>query len=162
MRKVLFTLLIFLILSSIAFAQSFKDKVIFSPDIAFLWNFQRGFEEFFRFTKFTPTMRIDYSLELSERRIGEIEVLLNKNNTILVPRVENDYEIELSKIEVEINSTSIIGMLSVSPDIKTNVTQRLQYHIKVLNEISKKVPEEVKVNIDNAVKKASDCISKIG
>jgi hypothetical protein len=158
--------IIFLFLSSAAFAQnfSFKDKVIMSPDVAFLWNFQRGVEELFRFVKFSSTMRIDYSLELSERRIGEMEVLINKSKLEFIPAIDNSYEIEIDKIIVEMNSTDITKIITkyiIDLDIKENVTERLQYDIEVLDLLSKKVPEQNKNYLVNAIKKTSVCIDMI-
>ena len=130
MKLLILSLLLFIIFSTLVFAQSysFKDRVIFTPDIAFLWNFQRGFEEFYRFVKFTSIMRIDYSLELSERRIGEIEVLASKNKMNIIPVIENEYEIEIDKLQSNFNSSDIFSRLigPINVDIKENVTQRLK------------------------------------
>jgi len=168
--KILF-LLMFLILLSIAFAEnlttlselSFKDKVFFSPDVAFLWNFQRGFEELYRFTKFSYLMRIDYSLELCERRIGEMEVLISKNKSQIIPVVENEYEMEIDKIQVNMNSSDIFSkfMGPIDIDIKENVTQRLNYNIKVLDNISKNTSQQEKAYLLNAIKKTSNLIDFI-
>lgn len=160
--KLLFTFLItFLILSSLALAQSFKDKAIMSPDISFLWNFQRGVEELYRFVKFTSVMRIEYSLELSERRIGEMEVLISKNKPNIVPMIENEYERELDKIQIEINSTDIFSKIIKTVDIKGNVTERLEYENKVLNIILKNSTEPVKTSLTNSIKKTSSLIEFI-
>jgi len=161
MKLLTTSLILFLIFSSIAFAQSFKDKVIFSPDIAFLWNFQRGVEELYRFIKFSSTTRIEYSLELGERRIGEMEVLISKNKSNIVPMVENEYEIEIDKIKVDVNSTDIFSKFIRPLDIKENVTERLNYNNKVLNIISKNVSEPTKTYLVNAIKKTSSCIDFI-
>lgn len=161
MKLLTTSLILFLIFSSTAFAQSFKDKAIFSPDIAFLWNFQRGVEEIYRFVKFSSTTRIEYSLELGERRIGEMEVLISKNKSNIVPMVENEYETEIDKIKVDVNSTDIFSKFIRHLDIKENVTQRLQYNIKVLNIISKNTSEPTKTYLTNAIKKTSSCIDFI-
>jgi septum formation topological specificity factor MinE len=174
MKLLIVLLVLFLVLLTTVFATdnltissieslSFKDKAIFSPDIAFLWNFQRGVEELYRLVKFTPVLRIEYSLELSERRIGEMEVLISKNKSNIVPMVENYYEIEIDKIQVDMNSTDIFSKLigPVNIDIKENVTQRLEYNIKVLDNISKNISEPTKTSLTNAIKKTSSCIDFI-
>jgi hypothetical protein len=163
MKLLLVIALIILIFSSAAFAQSFKEKVLFSPDIAFLWNFQRGFEELYRVVKFTHVMRFEYSLELSERRIGEMEVLIEKNNSNMISIIENEYEIEIDKIQSNMNSTDIFSRLigPVIVDIKENVTQRLNYNNKVLNVISKNAVGPAKTYLSNAMKKTSNCIDSI-
>ena len=163
MKLLIVSSIIFLFLSSSVFAQnfSFKDKVIISPDIAFLWNFQRGGEELYRFVKFSSTLRIGYSLELTERRIGEMEVLVNKSKANFIPMVENGYELEIDKITVEMNSTDIFTKYIKNLDIKENVTQRLQYDVKVLDLISKNVTDPTKAYLINAMKKTSDCIDII-
>jgi len=140
---------------------SFKDKVIFSPSVPFLWNFQRGVEELYRIVKFTSTMRVDYSLELGERRIGEMEVLIDKNESNIIQMVENQYEIEIDKVQSNMNSTDIFSKVVKPSDIKQNVTERLQYDEKVLGAISANVPKSTKEYIDNAIKKTSDCIDFI-
>jgi len=172
MKLLIISLIIFLVFSSIAFAQilasvtvseSFKDKVIFSPDMAFLWNFQRGVEELYRFVKFTPLLRVEYSLELSERRIGEMEVLTTKNESNIVPMIENEYELEIDKVQSNLNSTDIFSKFigPVNLDIKENVTQRLDYDNKVLDIISKNSTEPAKTSLINAIKKTSSCIDFI-
>lgn len=176
MKKILFLFLIFLFLTSIVYAQdsvpsitystSFKDVVIMSPTYGFIWYFQRGVEEVLRFTKFTPAMRVGYSLELSDRRVGEMEMLAEKNNTDLIPTVEKIYETEIGKIENELGESflsSILGSspLGLSPEVRTNVTQRLDNQINDLSIISGKVPESVKVDINNAISKAKECKSKV-
>jgi hypothetical protein len=166
MKLLIVSSIIFLFLSSAAFAQnfSFKDKAIIPPDVAFLWNFQRGIEELFRFVKFSSTMRIDYSLELIERRIGEMEVLVNRSKLEFIPTIENGYEIEIDKIILEMNSTDMTDVITkyvIDLDIKENVTQRLQYDIKVLDFISKNIPGQNKEYFDNAVKKTSESIDII-
>jgi hypothetical protein len=158
--------MLFTILSSTVFAQNytFKDRTIIPPDVAFLWNFQRGAEELFRFVKFSSTMRIDYSLELIERRIGEMEVLVNRSKLEFIPTIENGYEIEIDKIIVEMNSTDMTDIITkyvIDLDIKENVTQRLQYDIKILDLLSKEVPEPNKSYLINAIKKTSTCIDMI-
>ena len=166
MKLLITSLMLFTILSSTVFAQNytFKDRTIIPPDVAFLWNFQRGAEELFRFVKFSSTMRIDYSLELIERRIGEMEVLVNRSKSEFIPTIENGYEIEIDKIILEMNSTDMTDIITkyvIDLDIKENVTQRLQYDIKVLDLLSKEVPEPNKSYLINAIKKTSDCIDMI-
>ena len=163
MKLLITSLIIFLIFSSIAFAQSFKDKVLFSPDVAFIWNFQRGVEELYRLVKFSSLMRVEYSLGLSERRIGEMEVLITKNKSNMVPMVENEYELELDKIQNNMNSTDILSkfIVPINADIKENVTQRLQYNNRVLDNISKNASEPAKTSLINAIKKTSGCIDSI-
>jgi len=161
MKLLITSLIIFLAFSSLALAQSFKDRAIFSPDISFLWNFQRGVEEIYRIVKFSSTMRIQYSLELCERRIGEMEVLINKNKTNFVPIPETDYEMEIDKIESEMNSTDIFSKIITIPDIKENVTERLDYDNKVLNIILSNATEPAKTYVANAIKKTSSCIDSI-
>jgi len=161
MKLLIASLIIFLVLTSLTFAQSFKDKVIFSPDTAFLWNFQRGGEELYRFVKFTSTLRVGYSLDLSERRIGEIEVLISKNKTNIIPKIGNEYELELDKIQEEMGSQDILSLIVKSADIKKNVTERLDYNNKVLNIILKDSDELAKTSILNAVKKTSNCLNYI-
>jgi len=163
MKLLVTSLIIFLVFSSIAFAQSFKDKVLFSPDIPFVWNFQRGVEELYRLVKFSSIMRVEYSLGLSERRIGEMEVLIAKNKSNIIQIIESEYEIEVDKIENNMNSTDIfskfIGPISV--DIKENVTQRLNYNIRVLDNTLKNASEPAKTYMANAIKKTSNCIGSI-
>jgi hypothetical protein len=156
-------MILFLALSSTVLAEtpSFKDKALIPPDVAFLWNFQRGAEELYRFVKFTSTMRIEYSLELSERRIGEMEILTSKNKTVMIPTIENGYEMEIDKICTEMNTTDIFSKFTMNVDIKHNVTDRLQYDIDVLNLVSKSVPEPKKDYLVSAIKKTSDCIDAI-
>jgi len=166
MKLLITSLILFTILSSTVFAQNytFKDRVIIPPDVAFLWNFQRGAEELFRFVKFSSTMRIDYSLELIERRIGEMEVLVNKSKLEFIPTIENGYEIEINKIILEMNSTDLTDIITkyvINLDIKENVTQRLQYDIKVLDLLSREVSEPNKSYLVNAIKKTSICIDVI-
>ena len=166
MKLLITSLILFTILSSTVFAQNytFKDRVIIPPDVAFLWNFQRGAEELFRFVKFSSTMRIDYSLELIERRIGEMEVLVNKSKLEFIPTIENGYEIEINKIILEMNSTDLTDIITkyvINLDIKENVTQRLQYDIKVLDLLSREVSEPNKSYLINAIKKTSICIDMI-
>jgi len=161
MKLLFISLILILIFSSLVFAQSFKDRALISPDIAFLWNFQRGVEELYRFIKFTSTMRIGYSLELSERRIGEMEVLINKSKTNLIPMVENEYEVEIDKINSEMNSTDIFSKILKPLDVKENVTERLNYDINVLNIISSNVSEPTKGYLTGAIKKTSSCIDSI-
>lgn len=166
MKLLITSLMLFTILSSTVFAQNytFKDRTIIPPDVAFLWNFQRGAEELFRFVKFSSTMRIDYSLELIERRIGEMEVLVNRSKLEFIPTIENGYEIEIDKIIVEMNSTDMTDIITkyvIDLDIKENVTQRLQYDIKILDLLSKEVPEPNKSYLINAIKKTSTCIDMI-
>ena len=158
--------MLFTILSTTVFAQdyTFKDRIIIPPDVAFLWNFQRGAEELYRFVKFSSTMRIDYSLELIERRIGEMEVLVNKSKLEFIPTIENGYEIEIDKIILEMNSTDMTDIITkyvINLDIKENVTQRLQYDIKVLDLLSREVPEPNKSYLMSAIKKTSICIDVI-
>jgi hypothetical protein len=148
------------------FAQNytFKDRTLIPPDVAFLWNFQRGAEELYRFVKFSSTMRIDYSLELLERRIGEIEILVNKSKLEYIPTIENAYEIEVDKIILEMNSTDMTDIITkyvMNLDVRENVTQRLQYDIKVLDLISREVPEPNKSYLIDAIKKTSICIDVI-
>lgn len=147
-------------LSSTTFAQSLKDKVIFSPYISYLWNFQRGVEELYRFVKFTSVMRIGYSLDLSDRRIGEMEVLISKNKSNIIPMVENVYELEIDKIQSEMNSTDIFSSIITQASIKTNVTQRLEYEVEILNGIAQNATES-KDYIESAVKKTSSCLDSI-
>jgi len=173
MKLLITSLILFTILSSIVFAQilasstiseSFKDRVLIPPDVAFLWNFQRGAEELYRFIKFSSTMRIEYSLELLERRIGEMEVLVNKSKLEYIPAIENAYEIEIDKIIVEMNSTDMTDIITkyvINIDIKENVTQRLQYDIKVLDMLSREVSEPNKSYLIDAIKKTSICIDVI-
>jgi len=166
MKLLIVSLMLFTILSSTVFAQNytFKDRTIIPPYVAFLWNFQRGAEELFRFVKFSSTMRIDYSLELIERRIGEMEVLVNKSKLEFIPTIENGYEIEIDKIILEMNSTDMTDIITkyvINLDIKENVTQRLQYDIKVLDLLSREVSEPNKSYLINAIKKTSICIDMI-
>ena len=166
MKLLITSLMLFTILSSIVFAEdyTFKDRTLIPPDVAFLWNFQRGAEEIFRFIKFSSTMRIQYSLDLIERRIGEMEVLVNKSKLEYIPTLENSYEIEVDKIILEMNSTDMTDIITkylTDLDIKENVTQRLQYDIKILDLLSKEVPEPNKSYLVNAIKKTSVCIDVI-
>jgi hypothetical protein len=172
MKLLITSLIIFLTLLTTVFAKNnltissytsltFKDKVIFSPDVSFLWNFQRGVEEIYRIVKFSSTMRIDYSLDLCERRIGEMEVLIDKNKTSFIPITETDYEVELDKIKYEMNSTDIFSKIVKPSNIKGNVTERLEYNNKVLNFILSNSTEPSKDYIKNAVEKTLDCIDFI-
>jgi len=162
MKLLITSLMLFTILSSTAFAQNytFKDRVIISPDVSFLWNFQRGFEELLRFVKFTQSMKIEYSLDLADRRVGEMEVLIDKNRTDYIIFAETEYEREIYNIEVELNSTDA-GMFDILQKLelnKTDIISRLQVQIKVLGEIITKVPESLKESIFNAAKRSSNLI----
>jgi len=161
MKLLIASLILFLAFSSLVMAQSFKDKVIFSPDVAFLWNFQRGVEEIYRIVKFTSAMRIDYSLELGERRIGEMEVLISKNKTDYIPITEMDYEMEINKITTEMNTTDILSKIIKISGINENVTERLEYDNTVLDNISSDTRGSTKNYIENAIKKTSDSIDFI-
>jgi len=159
------TIVIFISLSTIVFAQSFRDKVIISPDISYVWNFQTGFEELYRFVKFTKPMKIEYSLELGERRIGEMEVLIDKNRTDYITFAENLYEREINIIEIELNSTAGFDILEILKSVnlnKTDVINRLQTQIKVLGDISVKVSEPLKTSIINAAKRSSKIVGMLG
>jgi len=155
-------IIIFISLSTIAFAQSFRDKVIISPDISFLWNFQRGFEELYRFVKFTQSMKIVYSLDLADRRVGEMELLIDKNRTDYVIFAESEYEREINNIEFELNSTGEFDIIEILESVKsvnkTDVIHRLQVQIKVLGDIITKVPGSSKDLVLNAAKKSSKLI----
>ena len=176
MRKFLFIIIMLLILTPIVYAEdsitstiyatNFKDKIIMSPSYGFIWYFQRGVEEALRFTKFTSAMRVGYSLELSDRRVGEMELLTEKNNTDLIPTVGKIYEMEIGKIENELSESflsNILGSspLGLSPEVRTNVTQRLDNQINTLSVISGKVPESIKIDINSAIVKVKECKSKL-
>jgi hypothetical protein len=165
------SLIAFLVLPCTVFAQNyiaatttsptFKERVIMPPDVAFLWDFQRGVEEIYRFAKFTSVLRIGYSLELLERRIGEMDVLVNESEGNYIQLVENEYEIELQKVYVEMNTTDIFSQIMENNDIKENVTQRLQYDTDVLDFISKETPEPYRTSVNDAIKKTDLYISLI-
>ncbi|MEM5782061.1 MAG: hypothetical protein QXD43_02590, partial [Candidatus Aenigmatarchaeota archaeon] len=81
----------------------------------------------------------------------------------IIPVVENEYEMEIDKIQTNMNSTDIFSKL-IGPteiDIKTNVTQRLNYNIKVLSDISNNASKETKIYLTNAIKKTSVAIDFI-
>lgn len=156
MRLKLFFIITFLIfLPTIVLAQNFRDKVIISPDITFLWNFQRGFEDFIRFFKFFSTSKIEYSLNLANRRIGEMQMLEDKNKTDMIEVVELEYEREIGRIDAVLNTTS------VSEEFKDVIIKRLQDQVKALADVHEKAPDNLKKNIFNAAKKASECIEII-
>jgi len=166
MRKLLIsTIIVFISLSTIVFAQSFKEKVLTSPDVSFVWNFQRGFEELMRFLKFTQSMKIGYSLDLAERRIGEMEVLINKSKPDYIIFSESEYEREINNIEFELNSTGKFDIIDILESLKsvnkTDAISRLQTQIKVLGNISVKVPDPVKNLIINAAKRSSGLITTL-
>lgn len=146
------------ILASTDISQSLRNKVIFSPDVPFLWNFQRGAEELYRFAKFTSVMRVGYSLDLADRRVGEIEVLTDKNESSIVPTVEDAYEMEIDKVQSEMNTPDIFSLVTNRSDIVENVTQRLNYDINVLDNITS---PKTKDYISKAVKKTSGCVGFI-
>jgi len=155
--KLSFLVITFLIfLPTIVLAQNFRDKVIISPDITFLWNFQRGFEDFVRFFKFFSKSKIEYSLDLADRRIGEMQVLEDKNKTGMIEVVELEYEREIGRAEAILNRTSI------SEEFKEIAIKRLQDQVKVLADVHEKAPENLKKNIFNAAKRASECIEVVG
>jgi len=145
-------IILLILLPTIVLAQNFRDKVIISPDITFLWNFQRGFEDFVRFFKFFSKSKIEYSLDLADRRIGEIQTLEDKNKTDMIEVVELEYEREIGRIEAILNTTSI------SEEFKDTVIKRLQDQVKVLGDIMEKTPDNLKEKIFSAAKKASGCI----
>lgn len=147
------TLLIFL--PTIVLAQNFRDKVIISPDITFLWNFQRGFEDFVRFFKFFSKSKIEYSLDLADRRIGEMEVLEDKNKTGMIEVVELEYEREIGRIQDMLNRTTI------SEEFKDIVIKRLQDQVQVLADVLEKAPDSLKEEIFSAAKRASECIEVV-
>jgi hypothetical protein len=93
-----------------------------------------------------------------------MEVLVNRSKLEFIPTIENGYEIEIDKIIVEMNSTDMTDIITkyvIDLDIKENVTQRLQYDIKILDLLSKEVPEPNKSYLINAIKKTSTCIDMI-
>ena len=163
MKLLTISLIIFLLFASITFAQSFKDRVLISPDVPFIWNFQRGVEELYRLIKFSSIMRVEYSLGLCERRIGEMEILATKNKSNFIQIIESEYEIEVDKIQNNMNSTDIFSKFigPISSDIKENVTQRLEYDIRVLDNVLKNTSEPAKTYMANAIKKTSSCIDFI-
>jgi len=163
MKLLTISLITFLLFASIAFAQSFKDKVLISPDVPFLWNFQRGVEELYRLVKFSSIMRVEYSLGLCERRIGEMEILATKNKSNFIQIIESEYEIEVDKIQNNMNSTDVFSKFigPIISDIKENVTQRLEYDIRVLDNVLKNTSEPAKTYMANAIKKTSSCIDSI-
>jgi len=152
----IFVIILLILLPTIVLAQNFRDKIIISPDITFLWNFQRGFEDFVRFFKFFSKSKIEYSLELSDRRIGEIQTLEDKNKTDMIEVVELEYEREIGRIEAILNRTSI------SEEFKTIIIKRLQDQVKVLGDVMEKTPDNLKEKIFSAAKKASECIEVLG
>jgi ribosomal protein L15 len=148
----IFVIILLIFLPTIVLAQNFRDKVIISPDITFLWNFQRGFEDFVRFFKFFSKSKIEYSLDLADRRIGEIQTLEDKNKTDMIEVVELEYEREIGRIEAILNRTSI------SEEFKGMIIKRLQDQVKVLGDVMEKTPDNLKEKIFSAAKKASECI----
>jgi hypothetical protein len=155
-------LMFFLSMAPIVLAEGFREKVLMSPDVAILWNFQRGAEEFFRMTKFSSIMRIQYSLDLMERRIGEMDLLFNKSEGSLVPMIENNYELEVDKLADQMNTTDLFSIVMTNADVRENVTQRLRYDIKVLGDVKiGNATKETKDYVNSAVKKTSFCIDFI-
>lgn len=148
----IFVIVLLIFLPAIVLAQNFRDKVIISPDITFLWNFQRGFEDFIRFFKFFSKSKIEYSLDLADRRIGEMQVLEDKNKTGMIEVVELEYERKIGRIIAMLNRTSI------SKEFKDIIIKRLQDQVQALADVHEKAPDNLKENIFNAAKKASECI----
>jgi len=151
----IFITIIFILLPTIVLAQNFRDKVMISPDITFLWNFQRGFEDFVRFFKFFSKSKIEYSLDLADRRIGEMQVLEDKNKTGMIEVVELEYEREIGRIQDMLNRTSI------SEEFKDIVIKRLQDQVQVLADVLEKAPDSLKEEIFSAAKRASECIEVV-
>jgi hypothetical protein len=90
-----------------------------------------------------------------------MEVLASKNKSEFVPTVENEYELELNKIQVDLGSKDILSNIITPIDVRKNVTERLNYDKDVLNAISTNVTEPVKTYFTNAIKKTSSCIDYI-
>jgi hypothetical protein len=111
--------------------------------------------------KFSYTLRIQYSLELMERRIGEMEFLANKSSTGMLPVVGYYYEAEAGKIITEFNSSDIFSYFTEFYDIRKNVTERLEYDKSELGLLSKNVSGQSETYIESAVKKTQECIDFI-
>jgi hypothetical protein len=151
------------VISTIASAQtmSFMDKALIPPDVAFLWNFQRGVEEVMRFVKFSTTMRVAYSLDLMDRRVGELEYLANRSQEAMMPAIANSYELEAEKIMVEMSTEDPMSYYTGNLDIKENVTSRLRDEIKGLEMISGMVSKETRDIITNAQKRTTVCLVNV-
>jgi len=137
--KIIIVLLIILILFITISIQNFR----------IFWGIQKGFEEIVRIFYI---FKIEYSLDLAQRRVGEIEFLANQNKTDFIPIIENDYEKEIEIIEARVNLTKI------SSSFKAKIIRRLQNQIKALSDVFEKVPQNIKDKIFSAARKSSHCI----
>ena len=116
--------------------------------------FQDFFEQLQLFFAFSPKAKANTHLQLTEKRLAELNLVIEQNKTDLIPILSDKFEKELNDTENEINFAKALGQ---------NVTELAQHvagetfkHQLVLQNLLDKVPEQARPSIANAINKSQE------
>ena len=153
--KLLIILTIVLLLMGIpTFAQNVSiSQPGMLPDNPF-HPFQDFFEQLQLFFAFSPEAKANIHLQLAEKRLAELNLVIEQNKTDLVPILSDKFEKELNDTENEINSAKTLGQ-NVT-EIAQHVAGETFKHQLVLQNLLDKVPEQARPSIVNAINKSQE------
>jgi len=123
------------------------------PDNPF-HSFQDLFEQFQLFFAFSPQDKANVHLQLAEKRLAELNLSLQENKTDLVSTLSQEFENEINDTETSVSKAQALGQ-NVT-DLAQHVAEETFKHQLVLQNLLDKVPEQAKVNIENALNKSEE------
>jgi len=116
--------------------------------------FQDFFEQLQLFFAFSPEAKANIHLQLAEKRLAELNLVIEQNKTDLVPILSDKFKKELNDTENEINSAKALGQ-NVT-EITQHVAGETFKHQLVLQNLLDKVPEQARPSIGNAINKSQE------
>ena len=122
------------------------------PDNVFA-AFQDVFEKFQLVFTFNPQDRAKLHLQFAEKRLSELNESITQNKTDLIPDLTQKFEKEMNETEREINATKDSGQ-NVT-ELAEHVAEVTFKHQLVLEDVSGKVSEQAKDNIEHAINVSS-------
>ena len=146
MKKTISVMFVFLLLGSpMVLAQTIEQKAGVTPD-SFMWRFELTMEKIWMGLISNQLEKINYGFDKANERLAEIQVMADQEKIQFIDMAEVERENIINQVELKSRLTEQNREL---------FQEKLQSHIRVLEQVREKVPEKAKMGIDSAIEKSS-------
>ncbi len=152
-KKISLVLVLLLLASPLILAQTEEAEAGITPD-SFLWGLDVAMEKVQMMFTFKQENKVNFGLQIANERLAEMNMMIKQNKLQFI----NKAEIRRTEIIDEVEDNMANGL---SEEHRVFVSERLQKHIRVLEQVREEAPEQAQIGLDTAIDRSSRNLERI-
>jgi F0F1-type ATP synthase membrane subunit b/b' len=144
---------ILLITMPLVVAQETETDAGITPDQRFLWGIDIAIERIIMLITTRAENKVSFGLKIANERLAEIKAMASQNKTQFMKMAEFERGNIINEIEK--------NAAGLSEEHRLQISERLQNHIKQLEEVKETIPEQAREGLENAINKSSKVLERM-